>query len=172
MKSVTQAEFARILGFSRSAVTQLKNAGRLVLDENGLVLVDESKIRIRDTADPNRDDVAARHRKGRAGRHDESDHATAKSGFQEFRALKENYLALHAKIDYEIRIGELVEREKVDRDWINVATILRTSLEKMSDTLSGVLAAESDQSRVHLILTDQIETILNSISEKVKTLSR
>ena len=58
--AVTQSEFARILGVGRSYVTALKKADRLVLNAIGNVLVEESKKRIAETADPNRDDVAAR----------------------------------------------------------------------------------------------------------------
>jgi transcriptional regulator with XRE-family HTH domain len=57
----TQADFARRLGVSRSHVTGLKHAGRLVLTDNGLVDVDASIARIDATRDPNRDDVANRH---------------------------------------------------------------------------------------------------------------
>ena len=57
----TQADFARRLGVSRSHVTGLKHAGRLVLTDNGLVDVDASIARIDATRDPNRDDVNRPH---------------------------------------------------------------------------------------------------------------
>ena len=63
--AVTQAEFARHIGVARSYVTALKKADRLVLNAIGNVLVEESKKRIAETADPNRDDVAARHAEAR-----------------------------------------------------------------------------------------------------------
>jgi hypothetical protein len=63
------ADFARILGRSRSWVTQLRQAGRLVLTPNGrLVLVAESLALIDATRDPAKDGVAARHAAERAAR--------------------------------------------------------------------------------------------------------
>ncbi|SFI31246.1 hypothetical protein [Nitrosomonas sp. Nm34] len=169
MATVNQSEFAKILGYSRAAVTQFKKAGRLVMTEDGLVDVEASKQRIKETADPNRDDVVQRHASAR-GSNIEDDSDTG-PGFQEARALKEHYHALQAKIDYETRIGELVERAEVERDWVEVATVLRTNLEKIPDSMASVLAAETDSSRVHAILTEQIEKVLKKASDHIERLA-
>ena len=53
--AVTQAEFARHLGVGRSYVTALKKAGRLVMDADGRVLVEESMASLaRSTGAPER----------------------------------------------------------------------------------------------------------------------
>lgn len=166
MTTVNQAEFAKILGFSKAAVTKLKNAGRLVFTDDGLVDVEASKERIKETADPNREDVVLRHAEKRGGKV-ETDKLSSGNSFQASRALKEQYHALQAKIDYQTRIGELVERSVVERDWMDVATILRTSLERIPDSMSAVLAAENDQVRVHAMLTEQIEQALKQASEHI-----
>lgn len=169
MVAVRQSEFAEMLGFSKAAVTKLKNAGRLVFTEDGLVDVEASKEKIRETSDPNRDDVVRRNAEKRGGGSG-IDPSPAGISFQTSRALKEQYHALQAKIDYETRMGELVERATVERDWMNVATILRTSLEKIPDSIAAVIAAETDIDRVHAILTEQIEQALKQASEHINRL--
>jgi hypothetical protein len=61
MTILTQSEFARAQGWSRSHVTALKQAGRLVLADDGRVDVEASLARIAATRGGGRDDVAARH---------------------------------------------------------------------------------------------------------------
>ena len=46
MSRGTQAEFAKKYGYSRAAVTQLKNAGRLVFNSDGTINFDESAANI------------------------------------------------------------------------------------------------------------------------------
>lgn len=62
----TQAEFARLLSWRPSYVTQLKQAGRLVLTDDGRrVRVSESLARIEATRDPSRAHVTERHAQAR-----------------------------------------------------------------------------------------------------------
>lgn len=61
MSTLTQADFARLMGVNRSTVTRTwKQAGRLVM-VGDLVDVEASQARIAATADLGRSDVAARH---------------------------------------------------------------------------------------------------------------
>lgn len=170
MTAVNQSEFARMLGFSSVAVTKLKNAGRLVFTEDGLVDVEASKKRIEETSDPRRDDVVRRNAEERGSDPGLLSQSPVNASFQESRAMKEQYLALQAKADYETRMGELVERTTVERDWMNVAVILRTSLEKIPDSMAAVLAGESDIDRVHAMLTEQIEQALKQASDHINRL--
>jgi hypothetical protein len=63
------AGFARILGVKPQAVTALRHAGRLVLTDDGKrVQVAASQQRIRDTADPSKAGVVARHAAERAAK--------------------------------------------------------------------------------------------------------
>jgi hypothetical protein len=60
----TKSAFARRLGTAPSYITELAQAGRLVLAD-GQVEVEASLARIEATRDPNRDDVRQRHAKAR-----------------------------------------------------------------------------------------------------------
>jgi hypothetical protein len=165
MATVNQSEFAKILGYSRAAVTQFKKAGRLVMTEDGLVDVEASKLRIEETADPNRDDVVRRHAENRKS---EIKVEGTETSFQASRALREHYLALQEKAAYEKNIGQLVERSEVDHNWAEVATILRTQFEKIPDVLSAELAVETDPNRIHAMLVENIEHALEQASEKIR----
>jgi len=139
---VTQAEFARMIGCARSYVTALKKADRLVLNAIGNVLVEESRQRIVETADPTRDDVAQRWAAERgktlavdaaAGAETEEAENEAPAGhdYQRSRAKKEHYLAEQARIEFEREICKLVEKADVDAAVADVVTAFRQRLENL-----------------------------------------
>ncbi|PZO66177.1 MAG: hypothetical protein DI635_00705 [Pseudoxanthomonas suwonensis] len=66
-ETASQSEFAAIYGCRRSYVTELRQAGRLVMAADGRrVQVRESLQRLRDTADPSRTSTVQRHAEARA----------------------------------------------------------------------------------------------------------
>lgn len=150
--AVTQAEFARLMGWARSYVTALKKADRLVLNPIGNVLVEESKRRIAETADPNRDDVRQRHADGRgnpAVDGPESEKTGEGEGdpieshdYQRSRAKKEHYLAEQARIEFERAIVKLVEKSDVDAAVSDVITAFRQRLENLPHRIAPELVGK------------------------------
>lgn len=140
-KAVTQAEFARLLGMNRSSVTRLKQAGRLVLTDDGLIDVDASRALMAETADPNRDDVAARHAATRG--EETSPPPTAEGeGYQAARAKKERYLAAQAQLDYERSAGKLVERAEVEAAISDLIITFGQALDNMPQTVAPLVIAK------------------------------
>lgn len=139
MNAVTQSEFARLLGCSRSYVTALKKADRIVLNAIGNVLVEESRQRIIETADPNRDDVVQRWalERGKAvdveppKEDDGDDKSPVGHDYQKSRAQKEHYLAEQARIQFERDIGKLVDKSDVEAAIADVVTTFRQALENL-----------------------------------------
>lgn len=131
MQAVNQSEFATLMGWDRSYVTKLKKAGRLVLDERGKVLVDASKKRIEETADPNRDDVKDRWQQQRGEEAPPKQQDSIGSSYQAARAVKERYQAMHAKLEYEVASGQLVKKSEVDAAVADVVTMFRQALEQV-----------------------------------------
>ena len=178
MSTMSQADFAREIGVVRSRVTALKAAGRLVMDGNGRVLVEESKARIAETADPNRDDVAARHAANRASAgivppHPASPEADrVGSSYQQARAVKEKFLALAAKRDYEIACGKLMQADEVVSAVASAAVTLRTRLEAWPDTMAAVLGGNLDESQRRAILADGIEELLAGLTAEFNRIAR
>lgn len=189
-QGVKAGEFARLAGFKPGYVTQLKREGRLVLVD-GLIDVAASLARIRETADPSKAGVAARHEAGRAAKAAlpaaltvppagiEADDAEldddtasgagapagrASSAYQDSRARREHYLALAAQRDYEISIGELLNAADVASTLADAATALRVRLESLADTLAPQLAAEPDESRCRALIAEAHEHALGELA--------
>src|SRR3569623_1463109 len=66
---------------------------------------------------------------------------------QASRAVREKYLALTAKRDYEQSCGKLVEIDKVRAYVADAATTLRTRIESLPVMAGPLVAAESDGTR-------------------------
>lgn len=150
MPAVSQAEFARLFGVDRSHVTRLKQAGRLVLTDDGHVDVDASRARIAATADPNRDDVVARHAAEKVSpvdtappppRHPAPGDMVGDS-YQKARAVKEKYLALDAKATYEQRIGTLIMKDDVQAALDDLVAFARAGLENLPHRAAGLLVGK------------------------------
>lgn len=163
-------EFAELRGVRPSYVTALRKAGRLVLTEDGKrVRVAESIERIEATRDPARADVVQRHAAARGKApplpdepEDEEGEAGDEAGgsYQSARAMKERYLAMAAKRDYEVSIGKLIPIEQAAADISSVVTTLRATLEMLPDTLATVLLGETDEARMRTLMAEEIERAL------------
>lgn len=186
--------FARILGErSPSYVTQLKGEGRLVLTEDGKrVRVQDSLALVRATADPSKSGVKARHAANRAiigsdgvpvvpvdplaaaeadddGEVRDSSHANRRA---KALADKEEELALTARRVNLIAAGDLLTASEVEAALVDAGTSMRTSLENLPNTLAPELAAERDEGRVRVILSEAIEHVLEEIARQFSNLAK
>lgn len=188
-RTATFKDFARILGdCSPSYVTELKSAGRLVLTRDGKrVLVDESLQLIRDTADPARAGVAARHAAARGALAGEPAAAVDRDGGEAVlvdmtdpharrraKALadKEEALARKALREEQIELGQLLRTDEVRDALADAAVELRTGLENLRDILAPQLAAEPDADRVRVMLGDAVEQMLAELARKFAAIGR
>lgn len=175
MIAVTQAEFARHIGVARSYVTALKKADRLVLNAIGNVLVEESKKRIAETADPNRDDVAARHATARSDatvnpekEPKTEDEINSSHDYQKSRAQKEHYAAEQARLDYERAIGKVVEKADAAAAIEDVTSIIRQALENMPHRTAPELVGK-DLDAIRATLKQEIH---NALAEMEREFSK
>ncbi len=195
VEAVTQVEFSRRLGVDKSYVTRLKQAGRLVMDDSGKVLVEESLRRIEETADPNRDDVKRRHAAGRGKpvepRPDEAEGgevslplaiaaleraseawrvedggALPLLSFQAARQLKMNIETLASGLEAMVEAGKLVPADEMRRVIADRLTTLRTRLEALPGILPPVLAAADGEEQIRALLADHIEQLLDDLSRE------
>lgn len=192
---MTQAEFARLQGWSRSHVTGLKQAGRLVMVETvhgARVDVAGSLARIAATADARRDDVGARHAANRAPEVAQggvwpalpagaapvppvSEKNTAPEdpaelvgrSFQQARAVKERYQALSAKAEYEKQIGQLVDLSAVVSAGADLGTWLRATVDNLVPQLAAEISAAHDAEQSTAILVERFEILLNDYSSRI-----
>lgn len=176
--TMTQAEFARHLGRNKSYVTRLKQAGRLVM-AGRQVAVEASLEKIRGTASPERDQVAARFAEPGDDQRvplgpDGGSQPTGSdvTTYQTARAKKEHYLALQAEADYRQNIGELLEADQVRFVAADAGARLRSMLERLPDRLADELAAIDDPQRVRALLVENIEETLHEVADSFEALAR
>lgn len=165
MQAVKQSEFANLMGWDRSYVTKLKKAGRLVLDDRGHVLVEESKKRIEDTADPNRDDVKKRWGDQRGEDQPAKQQDSIGSSYQQARAVKERYQALHAKLEYEAASGQLIKKIDVDAAVSDVVTMFRQALEQIPYRTGPELVGK-DLDAIRAVLKQDVHAALSDMERE------
>jgi hypothetical protein len=76
------------------------------------------------------------------------------------RAVRENYLARLAKIEYEERLGKLVSRDEMQVAAFNKFRTFRDGMLNIPDRVAAVIAAEADSAKVHAMLTTEIRKAL------------
>lgn len=176
--TLTQRQFADHIGCRPSYVTKLKQEGRLVLTDDGrLVRVAESIARIEATRDPAKRAVAERHADERgaalavgdgaaAGAASERNDDRVGNTYQAARAVKEKYLAMSARRDYEVSMGKLLEADQVRAAVFSAATTLRTRLETLPEVLGPQIIALKDERQAINLMAETIEHALEDIARE------
>lgn len=181
-RAVTLKQFARLLDVAPSYVTELKGAGRLVLDDKGKVLVDASKARIRDTADPAKGGVRARHaakRRAASAAADEGAEVEVYTAddpisIRRARAIadKAEAEARRALREEQVELGQLLQADEVDHALRGAVTTLRNGLENLPAILAPQLAAESDEAKCRVLITDAIEHALEELARQFAAIGK
>ena len=177
----------RVLTRSPSYVTQLGDAGRLVLHPNGKwVDVQASLDRIEATTSPDKQAVADRHASARAANTatPAASPQTASSGqaqaaeedvgktFHASKAVKEKYLALAARRDYEKSIGLLIDAHEAYYHMANVMTTCRAALERIPTQLAPQLVGIHDDGQIKQMLFEYIESVLENMSHELQNINK
>jgi hypothetical protein len=188
--------FARLRGWTPGYVTELKQAGRLVLTEDGKAIrVAESLALLEDTADPARAGVVARHAATRssAPHHPAPPAGRADSGSQgddagwqapsapddphakrRAKALADSAEAAARKAlrDEQLELRQLLRADEVDEVLRGAVVTMRTSLENLPATIAPQLAAVSDEGRIRVLLGEAIEHVLEELSRRFLAVAR
>lgn len=85
--------------------------------------------------------------------------------FIESQARREMFRAKLIELEYLEQVGTLVKAEDVDREWVCIASQVRDGLLNLPARLSGELAAETDQRKVHDILERAIYQALEELGK-------
>lgn len=80
------------------------------------------------------------------------------------RAVRENYLARLAKIEFEEKTAKLISRDEVQVAAFTKARTTRDNLLNIPDRLAATVAAEGDADKVHQILTAEIRKALDELA--------
>ena len=185
MIAVTQAEFARIIGVERSYVTALKKSGRLVLNEIGNVLVEESKARIAITADPGKAGVADMHAKKRGQTNatvdgkkapkpeiddGQDDEPGQTPDYQAARARKELANAQLAEMEVRQKAGDLFDAAEALAIVADAGTVFRTALDSRRPLFVSQLAMMTDEAEIRVFIEEQDEHLLADLSARLNAM--
>lgn len=80
------------------------------------------------------------------------------------RAMKENYLALMAKLEYEQESGKLIDCEDAKRATFAAARKARDMLLTMADRLAPVVAGLADQFECHKAIVAEVRRVCDELS--------
>lgn len=167
---VSQKDFARLVGVSPPAVSKWIRQGKLTLGTDGLLDPREAARQLAANTDPSKlrarlERVAAAGAPADAGEGEAADRAN----FLNARARREQFAARAAEIDLAIKEGSVVARVDVDRQSFELARQAQQQLLAIPDRMAPVLAAESDQHRIHTLLTTEIHRAMNDIIKAAQT---
>ena len=177
---LSKSAFAAYIGKAPSYITWLRKNNRLVLSaDERQVNVEETIALIRETADPAKAAVAARHQEARVQRDVTSQlspmvestpnmaapqpaigPAGKQPDFQKARAHREYYLAQLAEAEFHKVQGSQVELEAVKTGAFSAGRLLRDQLLGMPPQLAPELAAMTDPWEIERRLTAAIRASL------------
>ncbi len=173
MTTVTQSDFAALIGNDKSYISRLKQAGRLVLTADGMVDVEKSQALIAATADPSRPAQSAIQTQARADavaespRQERAAPDAIGNSFAAAKAVREKYNALTAKAEYEQLIGKLVDADEARLFAADLAASFRGALEILPDRIAPELVPLTDTEAVRAVLVEAFEHALTDLADKI-----
>lgn len=178
-QTMTVPQFSAHLGYSRTYGYQLAKEGRLVMAADGKrVLVAESIQRVRETADPAKAGVAARHAAQRAAPATaalatSADEPAEQDGgaaggydYQIAKAKREHWAAERERTAHRREAGELIEVSEHVSVLAGAGATLRAALEAWSTLLPPQLVGQ-DEGAIRATIADQVEQILGELSARI-----
>lgn len=165
----SQAQFAQQYGYSRAAVTQFKQANRLVFKSDGVLDFAASKQKIHDTSDPARKASTDRHKMEREKRgmvepEKQESHDTG-NAFHNAKTVKEKYLALQAKLDYEVSSGQLIEKSVVEKILFERARQFRDGVTATSKRIAPFVVGKESLKEIESLIDTELTYMLDQFSK-------
>jgi hypothetical protein len=174
MTTMTKSEFARHIERVPGYITQLDDAGRLVMDGDR-VNVEASIKLIEETANPSYQAHSERHQLTRerkaSGVIDEELNKVEFLSYQEARARRENFNNLLLEIAYLKEAGTLVIWKEEEFAIANAFAIFRNKFDSLAEKLAPQLAIEKDDHKIKMMLIEEIEDIFNDLHKAMKEMA-
>lgn len=181
MTAETQSAFARRISRDKSHITRLKQAGRLVMTDDGLVDVERSIARLEATnsTEP-RHDAVREYWDGQRSPPDappmpESATTTTienigvKTKFENLRKLQAE--ADKVQMERDKLRGELVDRREVERALTGAVAVILGQVENMPDRIVPQIHGVDDVERVRARIKDEMESLCRRVSHELGRLS-
>lgn len=167
MPTVTPTAYAKHRKVSPQAVFDAIEKGRLqssvTKQPSGRMLVDVEAADAEWAANTDSGTGSLAHAKNKAK--DDQPEVKTEGGltYAEARAQHERFKSRLAQLELEQREGKLVEADAVQREAFKAARQVRDALLNLPDRVAGVLAAETNQFKVHQLLTKEIRRALEDL---------
>lgn len=161
LQTLSQKDFADLIGCHKSHVTRLKQQGRLVITPSGMVDVVASKLRISET-EGGRDDVTARHaaEKGQEAREPNETRVSAQT-------RKEMAQADIAEMERDQLRGKLIERELVEQALADVVSFARQGIENLPHRIAGQLVGK-DFEAIMATLKQEVVALMSDMHREAR----
>ena len=168
MPVVSLRAYARHRGVSLRAVQKAIQAGRITTTPDGKINIERADAEWERNTSPQQRAVPTPVRKSPVvARQPAADipqrtdlSGTGSLDYAKARAIREQYLARLAKIEFEERSGKLISRDEVQVAAFNKFRTFRDGMLNIPDRVAAVLAAESDLHKVPDGLTTEIRKAL------------
>ena len=171
---ISQAEYARRMGWARSYVTQLKQEGRVVMVGNAVDL--EASQALYAETSGTRDDMTVHHQDNRQtaanGAGDANSSNMNKDIAREHKIISEAR-RIAAVADQEELIRDKMAGRLVDIDDVNFAlndygATLRTLMENLADRLTPVIYPLQTIDEIHAAISDAATEVQNEIAHAMQ----
>ncbi|MFJ3259856.1 terminase small subunit [Pseudomonas sp. NPDC086581] len=181
MTLMRKSEYADSRGWSRSYVSKLAREHRLVLAPDGKhVDAVATDALLKQTADPSKAGVTARHESNRV-QNGVTDHLAPDApplpaaepappgvhDFQKARAHREFYLGQLAEDEFRKQRGQLVEKDAVDAGAFTSARTTRDLVLGLPKQIAPELAALADPWEVERVLTESLRRTLTDAARMI-----
>lgn len=90
--------------------------------------------------------------------------AAAIPSFAQSRAIREAYAARLTRLEYDQRSGKLVDKTELKMKLAKLHMAVRDALRTIPDRVAPIVAAETDQAKIHAMLLKEIGQALEGLS--------
>lgn len=168
MPIVSAAEYAKLRGISKAAVSLAISEGKLPkaavkVGRGWQIDADLADQEWRENTNPGMGAPTHDNAKGHNGGDTPVDVPMEKQSLAASKAKREQFMAELARLEYEQKAGSLVSAEEVKKEAFKIARIVRDSILNIPDRVAAELAAETNQFRVHKRLTEELRKALEEL---------
>lgn len=169
MSTMSQSDFADVIGKSRQYVHKLVKAGKLPVAADGRLDPEICKALLQQMKDPARVLAAGNKQDLSALLDDEPDDAAPVQKQTYNQAALIHKLAQGQMIQLQLRkeSGELVEKADVEREAFDCSRIIRDRLMTLPQEMAGELVGMTDEAAIRLYLRNKLRDALMEASANV-----
>lgn len=158
---VSVPQYAKAVGISKVAAYKRVKAGKVKVDENGMVELDEAAAQWEKT----RDAVSGAKNPSGLGKARTVSQPEEKSSLAEAQRARAWIRVKREKLAIEKEERQLVRKDEVRTAVSTMIVAARNRLSTIADELCDRLAAESDPVRIHAIVTSKVDEALSHLAE-------